>query len=102
MKEPWFLRGIRICDGWGKPQPSHIRFSSPGKGLIHHPARRRPGLVHWLAPKGKCAPVDGVPFLAIPWPFPKGTYAFGSRPSKTSLFANGAERNRKRSVQGFV
>jgi len=22
-----------------KPQPPHIRFSSPGKGLFHHPAR---------------------------------------------------------------
>ena len=39
MKRPWFLRGIPQYVVVGAlPQPPHIRFSSPGKGLLHHPA----------------------------------------------------------------
>ena len=48
MKKPWFLRGIRVCGGWGKPQPPHVRFSSPGKGPFHHPARQS----HRTGPRG--------------------------------------------------
>jgi hypothetical protein len=39
MKEPWFLGGIRICDGWGKAPTTTYTILFSGKGLFHQPDR---------------------------------------------------------------
>ena len=54
------------------PQPPHIRFSSPGKGLVHHPAR---GLVRSLGasrvaallPRDRLPNTTGRRSLCGPW-----------------------------------
>ena len=87
MKKPWFLRGIVTAVVGALPHPPQLRFSSPGKGLCHHPART-------LA--GKCLPDQSLGMAPVEAPRTRlfrGT-GWPSEGQKRTLCPTGTRRER--------
>ena len=77
------------------PRPPHIRFSSPGKGLFHHPARTRGRVVKWAnwvcAPAGQAHGGRSSCWVAAWRSQDPGFLCTGSRPAACPGVGPGAQ-----------
>ena len=51
LKNPWFLRGLRICGGWGFAPTTTYTVLFSGQREFHHPASEGPSMHH---PRWEC------------------------------------------------